>query len=95
MNFGSTGGAAATGIADQVGVGTAAGLMEVKTQRAKNARPGVTIGVDTQNADCLMVVEGVFVATGAGNLRILMAAELAALVCRAKAGSSVLVVKHA
>lgn len=93
--FGSTGGTAATGIADQVGVGTAAGIMEVKTQRTKNARPGVTIGVDTINADCLMVVEGIVVVTGAGNLRIQLAAELASLVCRAKAGSTVLVVKHA
>ncbi len=95
MMFGTTGGAAATGIADQVGVGTAAGLMEVKTARVKNTRPGVTIGVDTQNADCLMIVEGVVRVSVAGNLKIFMAAELAALVCRAMPGSSVMAVKTA
>lgn len=93
--FGSTGGAAATGIADQEGVGTAAGLMEVKTARLKNTRPGVTIGVDTINANMLMTIEGVFVATTTGDLTLLMAAELAALVVRAKAGSSLVLTKVA
>jgi hypothetical protein len=93
MRFGTTGGAAATGIADQVGVGTAAGLMEVKTQRVAGARPGVTIGVDTINADCLMIVEGVIRVSGSGSLKLFMAAELSALVCRAKAGSAVRIVK--
>lgn len=91
--FGSTGGAAATGIADQVGVGTAAGIMEVKTQRTAGSRPGVTIGVDTINANCLMIVEGVIRVSVSGDLKILMAAELAGLVCRAKAGSCVTIVK--
>jgi hypothetical protein len=91
--FGSTGGAAATGIADQQGVGTAAGLMEVKTARLKNTRPGVTIGVDTANANLLMTIEGVFVASTIGNLRLLMAAELASLVVRAMRGSSLLLTK--
>ena len=93
MNFGSTGGAAATGIADQVGTGTAAGLMETKTARANNTRPGVTIGVDTANADMLMVIEGVIRTTTAGDLKLMMAAELAALVCRARAGSSLVLTK--
>jgi len=91
--FGSTGGTAATGIADQVGVGTAAGLMEVKTQRASGARPGVTIGVDTANANCLMVIEGVIVTTSIGDLKLMMAAELASLVVRAKAGSGLILTK--
>jgi len=91
--FGSTGGAAATGIADQVGVGTAAGLMEVKTQRASGARPGVTIGVDTLNANCLMVIEGLILTTSTGDLKLMMAAELAALVVRAKAGSALILTK--
>jgi hypothetical protein len=95
MSFGSTGGAAATGIADQVGVGTAAGIMETKTQRTAGARPGVTIGVDTINANCLMVIEGVIRVSVAGNLQLFMAAELAGLVCRAMAGSSVMLVKVA
>lgn len=91
--FGTTGGAAATGIADQVGVGTAAGLMEVKTQRTAGARPGVTIGVDTANANCLMIVEGVIHVSVAGDLKIFMAAELAGQVVRAKAGSAMRIVK--
>jgi len=91
--FGSTGGAAATGIADQVGVGTAAGLMEVKTQRVSGARPGVTIGVDTLNANCLMVIEGTIVTTSIGDLKLMMAAELASLVVRAKAGSALILTK--
>jgi len=91
--FGTTGGSAATGIADQVGVGFAAGLMEVKTQRASNSRPGVTIGVDTQNANCLMVIEGVIVTTGIADLKLMMAAELASLVVRAKAGSALILTK--
>lgn len=93
--FGSTGGAAATGIADQVGVGTAAGLMEVKTQRTKGARPGVTIGVDTLNANCLMIIEGIIVPTTVGNLKLMMAAELASLVVRAKAGSCLILTQVA
>lgn len=91
--FGSTGGAAATGIADQVGVGTAAGLMEVKTQRVSGSRPGVTIGIDTINANTLMIIEGVIVTTSVGDLKLMMAAELAALVVRAKAGSALILTK--
>lgn len=91
--FGSTGGIAATGIADQVGVGTAAGLMEVKTQRVSGSRPGVTIGVDTINANTLMIIEGVIVTTSVGDLKLMMAAELAALVVRAKAGSALILTK--
>jgi len=91
--FGTTGGAAATGIGDQQGVGTAAGLMEVKTARAKNTRPGVTIGVDTANADLLMLVEGVLRVTVSGDLKLFMAAELAALVVRARRASSLVLVK--
>lgn len=91
--FGSTGGAAATGIADQIGVGTAAGLMEVKTQRSSGLRPGVTIGVDTINANTLMIIEGAIVTTSVGDLKLMMAAELAALVVRAKAGSALILTK--
>jgi hypothetical protein len=91
--FGTGGGANATGTADQVGVGTAAGMMEVKTQRVAGARPGVTIGVDTANANCLMVVRGVIRVSVSGDLKIFLAAELAGLVCRAMAGSCVSIVK--
>jgi hypothetical protein len=91
--FGSTGGAAATGIADQVGTGTAAGIMEVKAQRTAGARPGVTIGVDTINSNCLMRIEGTIVVSVSGSLQLFMAAELATLVCRAKAGSNLVLTR--
>jgi len=65
--FPSTGGTAATGLADQTGSSTA-NLVEGKSARALNTKFGTTLGVDTANSDCLMIIEGLIEVTGTGNL---------------------------
>lgn len=75
--FASTGGAAATGIADQAGSNTAS-MMEAKSQRTKATKVGSTLGVDTANSNCHMILRGIIVVTGAGDLTLQHASELAA-----------------
>jgi hypothetical protein len=52
-------------------------MMEGKAQRASNAATGTTAGVDTANADQFAVFEGVLVSTGAGDIQLLFASEIA------------------
>lgn len=75
--FTTSGGAAANGLADQVTNNTA-NMIEGKSQRAKNAKVGASLGVDTANADMLMIVEGIIVVTGSGSLELKHASEVAA-----------------
>lgn len=75
----TTGGAAATGVTDQASTATAQ-LIEGKGQRASASTAGstgTTQGVDTANADQLAVMEGVLVASGGGDLRLMFASEVA------------------
>lgn len=72
----TTGGAAATGIADQSTTLTAQ-MLEGKGQRANNTASGPMQGVDTANADQFAVMEGILIATGSGNLEFQFASEVA------------------
>lgn len=67
----------ANGIADQATTATAQ-AMEGKGQRASNVASGFTQGVDTASSDQFAVMEGILIATGAGNLQFMFAAEVAA-----------------
>ena len=53
----------------------------------------VNVTVQTANTDHLMIIEGFFVASVAGDLQIKLEAELAALVCRAMQGSYLELIK--
>jgi len=81
MTFVSTGGAAATGVADQVSGTNAGQLVEGKSARTDNATVAgghtASAGVDTINADCLMVLEGIFTCSTSGSLILNHASETA------------------
>jgi hypothetical protein len=72
----TTGGAAATGVADQATT-TTAQMLEGKAQRANNTASGAIQGTDTANADQFSVIEGILVATGAGDLSVMFNSEVA------------------
>jgi len=83
----TTGGAAATGVADQATTLTAQ-MMEGKGQRANNTASGPTQGVDTANADQFAVVEGVVVVTAAGSLQVMFRSEVAASAITLQVGTN-------
>lgn len=70
----TTGGGAATGIADQLSTATAQ-MMEGKAQRVSGAAPGATQGVDTANADMFAVLEGIAIVTVSGTLNLMFNAS--------------------
>lgn len=72
----TTGGAAATGVADQATTLTAQ-MLEGKGQRANNVATGPTQGVDTANADQFAVMEGVITVTAVGTLQFMFNSEVA------------------
>lgn len=76
--FTSTGGAAATGVADQDTATIAGQLVEGKSTRTKGVNPSASAGVDTVNANMLAIVKGTIVVTGVGELRLRHASETAA-----------------
>jgi hypothetical protein len=85
----TTGGAAATGISDQV-TSTAAGqLVEGKAERVKDTRSSFTIGVDTANADELAIVDALIIVAVSGDLQLKIATEVAASAVRLMAGSTI------
>jgi trimeric autotransporter adhesin len=85
----TTGGAAATGISDQV-TSTAAGqLVEGKAERVKDTRSSFTIGVDTANADELAIIDAIMIVTVSGDLQLKIATEVAASAVRLMAGSTI------
>lgn len=75
--FVTSGGAAANALADQVTSNTA-NLVEGKSQRGGAAKLGASLGVDTINADMMMVIEGVVVVTVSGDLTLQHASSVAA-----------------
>lgn len=83
----TTGGAAATGIADQATT-TTAQMLEGKAQRANNAASGAIQGTDTANADQFAVLEGILVATGAGSLQVMFSSEVAGSAANFLAGTN-------
>lgn len=81
-------GTAATTFASESAAHTSGNLYESQGNRTKNAIIGVgTASVDIINADMISTIEGFFVVSVTGNLEIKLAAESAALVCRAMQGS--------
>lgn len=73
----TNGGANAVATADQATDATA-NLVEGKAMRANNTGVGTTLGVDTLNADCMVVFEGIIVVTVSGDLQLKHASEVAA-----------------
>jgi hypothetical protein len=67
--FTTSGGTAANALADQAGSDTA-NLVEGKSQRAVGQKMGSSLGVDTQNADMHVTIEGVIVITASGSLTL-------------------------
>jgi hypothetical protein len=89
----TTGGAAATGAADQATT-TTAQLIEGWSGRALATPLGPSLSVDTTNADQLQVLEGLMIVTTAGDLLLQHASEVAAA-STVKAGTSLILHKVA
>lgn len=90
----TTGGAAATGVADQATTATAQ-MLEGKGQRVKNAASGPTQGVDSANADQFAVVEGLMIVTATGDLQLKFRSEVAASAVTMMEGTSLTLTKVA
>ena len=68
---------ASTAVPDQDDVDAAGNVMGVFQSRAESTTTrGVTLSVDTINADMMVMIEGVFVATGAGDLELWTASDV-------------------
>lgn len=91
--FISTGGAAATGVADQVAATNAGQMAEGKSERVKGTVSSATAGVDTQNADMLAVVEGLIDVTANGDLLLEFRSEVATSQVTIKSGTSLILTK--
>lgn len=76
-DFVSTGGAAATGIADGVAAGATAGLHEGHAERAINTTSKATVGVATAAANQLIIVRGLINVTATGSLEFKLGSEVA------------------
>lgn len=72
--FITSGGSAATALADQVSSNTA-NLAEGKSQRTLGAKMGSSLGVDTINANMLTIIEGIIVVSASGSLTLQHASE--------------------
>lgn len=83
----TTGGAAATGIGDQATATAGGQLVEGKAERVKNTLSSMTVGVDTANADQLVVMDAIIVVTVSGSLELKIATEVAGSAARLMAGS--------
>lgn len=90
----TTGGAAATGIADQATTLTAQ-VMEGKGQRAKNVASGPMQGVDTAAADQFAVIEGLLIVTVSGTLKLMFRSEVAASAVTMMTGTTLVLTKVA
>ncbi len=94
-NFVSTGGAAATGVADQVQSSQTAGIVEGKGERVLNTKSSFTVGVDTVSANCLVVYSGILVVTNSGDLQLKVTSEVNGSNIHVKAGSHLILQKVA
>jgi len=90
----TTGGAAATGIADQATT-TTAQMMEGKGQRASDVANGAMAGVDTASADQFAVLEGIMVVTVSGVFDLMFNSEVAASAVTIMTGTSLVLSKVA
>jgi hypothetical protein len=87
---------ASTATPDQDAVIAAGQVVGGFASRAKGtAGRGTTLGVDTANADMLMVIEGLCIVTVSGDLQLYMGTEIAGSGATVKAGSSLVVVRVA
>jgi hypothetical protein len=93
--FVSTGGAAATGVADQVQSGQTTGLVEGKGERALNTTSSFTVGVDTASANCYTVYSGLLVVTNTGDLQLKVVSEVNGSNIHMKSGSHLILQKIA
>lgn len=90
----TTGGAAATGLGDDVTTVVAGQLMEGKHNGALNVVIGsASAGVATINADILAVLEGIIVVTASGSLELKIASEVADSAVRVMANSILELIK--
>jgi len=91
------GGAAAVKAATSVAQTSAAGLWETEVELTKGAAIGTlsnfAISVNLANSNQIVVIEGSFVVSVTGSLQIQLSAELAALVCTAREGSFLKLIK--
>jgi hypothetical protein len=84
---------AATATPKQNNVQAAAAVYGAFSARAKSTTGwGTTLGVDTINADMLMVIEGTFEASTGGDIQLYHGSEVAAI-STVKAGSSLVITK--
>ncbi len=91
--FVSTGGTAATGVADQIAATNAGQMVEGKSERAKGTSTSATAGVDTQNADMLAVMEGIMEVSTSGDLQLEFKSEVATSTVTLKAGTCLILTK--
>jgi hypothetical protein len=86
--YATTGGAAATGIADQVTTSQTAGLIEGKAERVLNTISSQTVGADTASANLHMAISGILVVTNTGTLQLKCTSEVGGSNIHVKAGSN-------
>lgn len=92
--FASTGQLAATAAAAENAANAAGNIYEAQGNRTKNAIIGAgTVSVDTANTDMMSTIEGYFIVSVTGSLEIKLAASAAALVCTAREGSFLQLIK--
>jgi hypothetical protein len=72
----TTGGAAATGVVDQVQSGQTTGLLEGKGERVLNTVSSQTVGVDTVSANVYTVYSGLLIVNNTGNLQFKVTSEV-------------------
>ncbi len=77
-DFLSTGGAAATGVADGIAAGATTGLHEGFAERVINTSSKASVGVATANANQFLVVRGIIVLSATGSLEFKLGTEVAA-----------------
>ncbi|OGS07029.1 MAG: hypothetical protein A2270_06295 [Elusimicrobia bacterium RIFOXYA12_FULL_51_18] len=83
---------ASTNAPDQNAVIAAGEVMGSSAVRAKNTAMGVSLSVDTANADMLMIIEGLMIVTASGDLQLLHGSETA-VATTVKAGTSLILTK--
>lgn len=72
----TTGGAAATGVVDQVQSGQTTGLLEGKGERVLNTVSSQTVGVDTVSANVYTVYSGLLIVNNTGDLQFKVTSEV-------------------
>ena len=83
----TTGGPAATGIADQVTATAAGQLVEGKSERVKDTRSSFNVGTDTSGATQLSIIEALIIVSVTGSVELKIATEIAASAVTLLAGS--------